>query len=203
MKIGDRIKQLRRSKGMSQQELADKTGLSKMTIYHIEKGNKQPTAETLSKIANALDVSMDFLMGVEDKNNNNLPQNAIPAKFIPIVGKVSAGNGILADENIINYLPVPQNKDVDFGLIVEGDSMEPAYNNGDYALVRKQNVLENGDIGVFIINGDDGIIKRFYQFENSIQLVSLNPKYEPIVIPKEKWEEFRIVGKVIGKVVWE
>ncbi|WP_129408047.1 LexA family protein [Marinitoga lauensis] len=202
--LKDRLKRLRQELGLTQEELAKKLNITRKSISAYETGRATPSPEMLKVIAEFFNVTTDYLLGIkEGKSKDNLPPNVIPAKFIPIVGSVSAGNGIFADENIINYLPVPQNKDVDFGLIVVGDSMEPAYNNGDYALVRKQNVLENGDIGVFIINGDDGIIKKFYQFENSINLISLNPKYEPIVIPKEKWEELIIVGKVIGKVVWE
>lgn len=63
MSVGERIKQLRKLKKITQQELANKAGLSNMTIYHIEKGNKQPSADTLAKIADVLNVSVDFLMG--------------------------------------------------------------------------------------------------------------------------------------------
>ncbi|AJW76948.1 repressor [Marinitoga sp. 1197] len=200
--LKDRLKKLRQDKGLTQEELAKKLNITRKSISAYETGRATPSPEMLKVIAEFFNVTTDYLLGI-DEDKNKFPSNAIPAKFIPVVGKVSAGNGILADENILNYLPVPQNKDVDFGLIVEGDSMEPAYNNGDYALIRKQTSLDNGDIGVFIINGNDGIIKKFYQFDNSIHLVSLNTKYEPIVIPKEEWDEFIIVGKVVGKIVWE
>ncbi len=123
---------------------------------------------------------------------------------IPIVGKVAAGEPILAVENIEGTLAVDRSfvsSDGDnvFALTVQGDSMEDiGIFDGDYVLTRQQESADKGDIVVAIV-GEEATVKRYQPEKFLIRLLSENrkKKYEPIVVNKNS-RGFRIAGKVIG-----
>ncbi len=119
---------------------------------------------------------------------------------IPIVGRVKAGEPILAIENIEGYINLDRSlvssKDV-FLLRVQGDSMIDAHiQDGDFALVKPQPNAENGEIVVVLIE-DEATIKRIFQKRDLIRLEPANPKMEPIVIRKGE-KKVTLVGKVVG-----
>lgn len=116
---------------------------------------------------------------------------------VPVVGKVTAGQPILAVENIEDTFPVPAhfvgNKET-FMLRVKGDSMiEAGIIDGDFVLVSKQNTANNGDIIVALIN-DEATVKTFYKEKNHVRLQPENKFYDPIIVR----DDFSILGKVIG-----
>ncbi|NLP47025.1 MAG: transcriptional repressor LexA [Epulopiscium sp.] len=115
---------------------------------------------------------------------------------IPIIGKVTAGEPILAIENIEDYFPLPVeyvNNDTVYMLRVQGDSMiEAGIYDRDQILVRKQQTAENGDIVVALIE-DSVTVKRFFKESNCIRLQPENPAMNPIIV-----QEVNILGKVIG-----
>lgn len=115
---------------------------------------------------------------------------------VPVVGKVTAGQPILAVENIEDTFPVPldyvDNSDV-FMLSVKGDSMINAgILDNDYVLVRQQQHAKNGDIVVALIE-DEATIKTFYKENNCIRLQPQNSLMKPIIV-----YDVKILGKVIG-----
>jgi repressor LexA len=119
---------------------------------------------------------------------------------VPIVGRVQAGEPILAVENIEGYISldrsIASSEDV-FLLRVQGDSMIDAHiQDGDFALVKPQPNAENGEIIVALIE-DEATIKRIFKKRDLIRLEPANPKMEPIVIKKGE-KKVTIVGKVIG-----
>lgn len=119
---------------------------------------------------------------------------------IPIVGRVRAGEPILAIENIEGYFNLDRSlvssKDV-FLLRVQGDSMIDAHiQDGDFALVKPQSNAENGEIVVALIE-DEATIKRIFTERDLIRLEPANPDMEPIVVKKGE-KNITIVGKVIG-----
>jgi len=116
---------------------------------------------------------------------------------IPIVGRVTAGQPILAVENIEDTFPLPvdfvQNSDA-FMLKVQGDSMiEAGILDRDFILVKQQKTAINGDIIVALI-GDEATVKTFYKEKDYIRLQPENKYLEPIIVK----EDFSILGKVIG-----
>jgi phage repressor protein C with HTH and peptisase S24 domain len=126
------------------------------------------------------------------------------AKIIPFERKlplyeepVSAGVGnfLTGDcfETITVGSEVPAN--ADFGVRVSGNSMEPRFINGQIVFVHQQNLLENGEIGIFLLDGE-AYIKKLQNDENGRFLISLNKDYEPLLI--EEHSEFSVLGKVIG-----
>jgi repressor LexA len=119
---------------------------------------------------------------------------------IPIIGRVQAGEPILAIENIEGYINLDRNlvssSDV-FLLRVQGDSMIDAHiQDGDFALVKPQPNAENGEIVVALIE-DEATIKRIFQKRNLIRLEPANPRMEPIIVKKGE-KKVTIVGKVVG-----
>jgi repressor LexA len=119
---------------------------------------------------------------------------------IPIIGRVQAGEPILAVENIEGYIHLDRSLvssgDV-FLLRVQGDSMIDAHiQDGDFALVKPQPFAENGEIVVALIE-DEATIKRIFQKRDLIQLEPANPKMEPIIVKKDE-KKVTIVGKVVG-----
>lgn len=124
----------------------------------------------------------------------------LPNVSLPIVGRVTAGEPILAIENIEGYISFDRNlvssEDV-FLLRVKGDSMIEAHiQDGDFALVKPQKDAENGEIIVALID-DEATIKRIFKKRDWIHLEPANPAMEPIVI-KKGGKKVTIVGKVIG-----
>ena len=125
---------------------------------------------------------------------------AVPTFPIPIVGRVRAGEPILAIENIEGYINLDRSfassGDV-FLLRVQGDSMIDAHiQDGDFALVKPQPNAENGEIVVALIE-DEATIKRIFKKRDLIRLEPANPNMEPIVVKKGE-KKLTIVGKVIG-----
>lgn len=115
---------------------------------------------------------------------------------LPVIGKVTAGQPILAQENIEDVFPIPVDfigNDTSFMLIVKGDSMINAgILNGDYVIVRQQSYANNGDIVVALID-DEATVKRFFKEKNFFRLQPENQCYDPIVV-----SELSILGKVTG-----
>lgn len=119
---------------------------------------------------------------------------------LPIVGRVAAGQPVLAEENIEgNYMVdsnMFNNKNGCFGLKVRGDSMINAgIFDDDLVIISPQQDVSNGDIVVALLR-DEATMKRFFRKENKVTLVPENEKYSPIEV--ENLEEFSIVGKVVG-----
>lgn len=117
---------------------------------------------------------------------------------VPIVGKVTAGQPILAVENIEDTFPLPvdflHNSDV-FMLTVSGESMINAgIFDGDYVIVKQQSTAVNGDKVVALI-GDEATVKTFYKEPNHIRLQPENPNMDPIIV-----RDVVILGKVIGVI---
>lgn len=125
---------------------------------------------------------------------------------IPVLGKIAAGQPILAEQYIEGYLPIDpgiygmKTPDDYFYLLVSGESMNLKIHNGDYALIHKQDYAKDGDIVVAIINGDDEATLKKYKRIND-DTVALEPMstfpMEPIYINLRK-TNFKIIGKAIG-----
>ena len=119
---------------------------------------------------------------------------------VPIVGRVRAGEPILAIENIEGYINLDRSLvssgDI-FLLRVQGDSMIEAHiQDGDFALVKPQPNAENGEIVVALIE-DEATIKRIFMKRDLIRLEPANPRMEPIIVKKGE-KKITIVGKVVG-----
>jgi repressor LexA len=125
-------------------------------------------------------------------------QDLRPRRPLPVVGRVAAGQPILADENIEEYIDVPaflRRDDADFVLRVRGDSMTGAgIFNDDFVVVHSQEQAQNGEIVVALV-GDEATTKRFYSEGRTVRLQPENELYEPIIVNAD---EVQLVGRVVG-----
>lgn len=121
-----------------------------------------------------------------------------PDGGLPIVGQVAAGSPILADENVEDYVEVPEiagGSEGDFLLRVTGDSMiDAGIHDGDHVAVRRQETARDGEIVVALVGEDaEATVKRFFREADHIRLQPENPALEPIVS-----REVVVLGKVVG-----
>jgi repressor LexA len=202
--IGERIKSLRKSKGIFQKDLAEKLEVRQSTVAMWETNKREPDAETIAKIADALGVTTDMLLrenGVSvtlsEPNAQLLPSEYI--RMIPCFESVSAGFGADAQNRVVEYIPlfiVSESEAAEtICITVRGDSMHPRIEDGDIVQVHKQDTAETGDI-VVILDGDEAFVKRFIHGKNGVILESFNPAYPPMKFTKEESNRLRIVGVV-------
>lgn len=176
----------------------DETNNSKETFQY------SPFEQSLIKKYRALDEhgkkAVDFIIEhelaryeIKQAKQQNSCARETPIRQLPLYDlPASAGTGVFLDSN--NYEMIDAGPEVssqaNFAVTINGNSMEPKINDGDIVWVKQQPYLEEGQIGVFILNGE-GYCKKY--FKN--KLVSLNPVYEDILI--NEYDELRIVGEVL------
>lgn len=123
-----------------------------------------------------------------------------PTHRIPILGRISAGLPLYAEENIEGYTYTDLNGGAEyFALRVEGDSMTAVrIFDGDVLIVRRQDIVENGEIAVVMVNGDEATVKRFYRTGTTVTLMpqSTNPIHQPQIYDTKN-TSIRIVGRVV------
>lgn len=111
---------------------------------------------------------------------------------------VSAGYGNILIDNNIPYNEInTSNRKADYALKISGDSMNPEFSNGDIVLIKKQDTIYSGQIGVFLYDGEIRC-KKYLKNKNKISLISLNSKYQPITISSNR--QFKILGVVLGVI---
>lgn len=131
-------------------------------------------------------------------------QNADPFRSIPVLGRVAAGVPITAIENQEGNLLLDsalfKTKDEHFALKVKGDSMiEDGIFDGDFVIVCPNNEAKHDEIIVAMLQ-DEVTVKRFFNKAGQIQLIPGNKAYNPI--PIKNFEDFSIIGKVVGVMRW-
>lgn len=140
--------------------------------------------------------AIEVLDGNNNSNVSGLNQEIIN---LPLVGQITAGEPILAQENIEEYIPLPSNLikgSNNFVLKVKGDSMINAgILNNDYIIVDKKNTASNSQIVIALINGETSTVKRFYKENNFVRLQPENDFMEPIILEANSVE---IIGVVTG-----
>lgn len=215
--LGDKIRKIRTQNKISLNKLSKITGISLGYLSDLENNKAvNPSVEKLDLIAKALNVSIDSFfkndiekwdatitnqvkeeVAIYDSINKN-KSNVIN---LPIVGSVRAGEPILATDNIEGYLPTLKsflNSDMDyFYLRVQGDSMNQEFDNGSLLLIEKTSYVDNGSIGVVLIDGMEATVKKVIQNNNMITLIPMsnNPIYVPQMYDIIK-DEIQIVGRV-------
>ena len=197
--FAEKLKKMRKEKGISQKDLAENLNMSPSTIANSETGARVPDLNRLKDIADFFNISVDYLVSNKENNESNISNNVKYIKefeMIPILGCIRAGVPVMSKENIIDYKKVPAEEVKNgqyFYLEVKGESMSGArIHEGDLLLVKKQPDVNNGDIAVVMIE-DEQTVKRVYKSNSELILEPENPKFEPIVVKKK---EVYIIGKV-------
>ena len=182
-------------------------GIRQSVLSDLKVGRtKKLSTETFSKIANYFNVSIDDLLGRPVSNSNSvLPKGAEHIDLgafhrIPILGRISAGLPLYAEQHIEGYTLTDLNGGAEyFALRVSGDSMNAArIQEGDVLIVRRQDQVENGEVAVVMVGGEDATVKRFYADGDTVTLMpqSINPAHRPQSYDPAK-TSIRVIGKVI------
>lgn len=130
----------------------------------------------------------------------SLVQTSGPLRTIPLYGAIPAGSPLLVEEDIENYVTLPEEwtkGEVVFLLRVRGESMSPFIFPGDQVIVRRQPRIPEGAIGVFRLD-NEVTLKRFYQKKDQVILKGDNPEIEPLIIKRQDLSSFAVLGRVIG-----
>lgn len=185
---------LREGKGLSPTQLADRLSLGKSTISEWESGNKLARAGNLEKLSAFFGVPKSAFYAENDDRYLSYEKSL----RLPIVGRISCGNGAIAYEDIEGHEPTPQawlNGGEYFYLRAKGDSMSGAgINDGALLLIRKQPDVEDGEIAAVLV-GDEAFLKKVYKTDNKLVLQSENPKY-PVIICDPREQQCLIIGRL-------
>ncbi len=153
---------------------------------------------TSRKLCNYFNISLDELLDDEVELEDFRILNDSTKQVFPLLGTVKAGYNYLAEENFIGYIcldrfvPDPENY---FALKVTGDSMQPILHDNDIVIIHQQNDVENGQIGIVLIDGEEATVKKIVKYDDHIDLIAFNSYYPPRRL--DNTCNFKIVGKVI------
>lgn len=213
MTLGDIIKEYREAHKLSMDAFSEKSGISKAYISLLEK-NKHPktgkpiapSIQCIKQAADGMGIDFDILFKKIDGNvvlnTESKPRTLKKGVTINVLGRVAAGIPIDAIEDVIDTEEISEEMAATgefFGLQIHGNSMEPRICEGDVVIVRQQNDAESGEIVIATVNGTDATCKRLRKYRDGIELISLNPSYDPMFYSNEDIasKPVRIIGKVV------
>ena len=215
MPISENIKTLRRRYGLTQQELGEIAGVSGKAVSTWELGVKEPRMGAIQRIADHFGISKSSIIedgGMElptyvqsadtptppeDRYDNIFP---ITTKRVPFLGSIACGEPVFANEEHELYVEVGTNVHADFCLQAAGDSMIGArIHDGDIVFIRKQDMVDNGEIAAVIIE-DEATLKRvnYYPDKNLLILHAENPSYKDLIYTDAELDQIIILGKAVA-----
>lgn len=217
--VGAKIKEFRVRRGMTQQDLAELMGTTKQTIGRYENGNRGVDQDKIFKLAEIFNCSIDDFFpttgsaeslmnlynGLSQPRQSKVysftrqqffeQQNSIPERSTYLYGAVSAGTGEWLEDEHKNKIEVPKDTPVhDFALTVNGDSMEPMFQNGEIIFIKRTNDARHGQVVVVSLNGE-AYVKKLYKTDKEVRLISLNSKYEDIYLREN--DDINLIGTVV------
>jgi len=205
----NRIKQLRISRGLRVDDVASGVSLTGSYLRKLENGNRRLNIEHLFALAAYFNVSLDYLTGKDDRleifpEGRLMSIDGNTIAMLPVYGEIAAGIPMTAIPEDGEYAPFDTKLcsinghalSEYFYLRVKGDSMEPTILNGDIVTVRRQSVVENGEVAVILCNSENATCKRITIAKGSVILNSDNKIYNPMVYDAD---DCLIIGKVVGR----
>ena len=211
MAFNDKIKKLRLSRGLTQADVAKgiilprykKIGPSAVGMY--EQGRRKPSFEVLEAFADFFNVDLNTLSdSFTSANQQNINLNfSNKSVRIPVLGYVVAGVPISAVQDILGYEEISKDLSLTgefFALRIKGSSMEPQFFEGDIVIVRQQSDVDDNDIAIVLVNGDEATVKQIKKSDAGITLIGFNVTvYPPRFYSNKDIEELPV--SIIGKVV--
>lgn len=207
--IGDRMRLRRKELGLSAEKVAERLGVSPATVYRYEKGDiEKLPGDILPTLSEILQTTPAYLMGWDE----SVSASAIPPGFEPLpkmvkrplVGSIACGEPITAEENIEDYVDVPENVQCDFCLRCKGDSMiDAGIHDGDVVYIHITPQVENGQIAAVRIDGE-ATLKRVFWDESSqtLTLLAENRNFAPLVYTGPILETVHVEGRAVGYTHW-
>ncbi len=210
MAFNDKIKNLRLARNLTQADVAkgislpNNKKLSTSAIGMYEQGRRKPSFEVLEAFADFFNVDLNSLSDNYKSQSSDISINFQPKGVqIPVLGYVIAGVPISAVEDILGYEEIPK-KLADtgdfFALRIKGASMEPQFFDGDTVIVRQQSDVDDNDIAIVLVNGDEATVKQIKKSDAGITLIGFNVSvYPPHFYSNNDIESLPV--SIIGKVV--
>lgn len=192
--FSENLRYLRKQAQHSQEYLAKQLNYKSFTtIQKWEDGTSKPSYAVIAKIASIYNVSVNDMMEKD---------LTIQIPTVPILGTVRGGEPIYAQQQIQGYEPVEPQETTNgeyFYLEVVGDSMkDDRILPGDILYVRKQNTLNNGEIGIVLVD-DEATVKRVYFKNNTLILQPSNDNYQPLIFDEQQLQQHQV--QILGKVI--
>lgn len=209
----NRMQLLREEKGLNMKEAAAQLQLPYTTYRNYEQGLREPNSETLVQIANFYNTSVDYLIGRSQSRKvqpHNSTASPIPPGFEPLpkmvkrplIGNIACGDPITAEQNIEDYIDVPEDVRCDFCLRCKGESMIGAgIHDNDVVYIRIQPEVENGEIAAVRV-GEEATLKRVYYNGTTLTLMPDNAAFAPMVYTGSQLDDVHIEGKAVGFTHW-
>lgn len=185
---------LMKQRNVKAADLSRMTGISKARISQYTNGIYTPKTDAIIKLARALGVDEATLIGTGGAIT------PLPYKKLPVIGEISCGYPVFANEEDGGTVVTDRDIDADFCLIAKGDSMKDArILSGDIVFIKKCDMVNNGEIAAVIL-GDEATLKRVYYYPDVAQIMLMpeNPKYHPIIYTGEDLERVRILGRAVA-----
>ncbi len=193
--FGNRIRTLREENNMTQAELANYLGISPKAVSFYELNQREPSRDILLKLSRKFNVPIDYIL-----DNKVAP---LKKGRVPILGKVVAGVPLEAVEDILGYEEIPgelARTGEFFALKVRGDSMSPGICDGDIVIVKKQDTVEDKEVAIALVNGDEATIKEVQFHKNGLTLVGWNiVAFSPRFFTAKEIADLPVT--ILGKVV--
>lgn len=184
----------------TQLEIAKSIGVSPQTFNTWCKGIAIPRMGKVQALADYFNINKSDL--IEDKKLNIDTVPIESGYIIPVLGRVAAGYGKEAVEEVIGQIeisPAMAAKGDYFGLLIKGDSMIPTLYDGDTVIVERTDDAESGDLVIALVNGSDATCKRLQKYAEGIALIPQNPVYEPMRFTESEIDTTPV--KILGKVI--
>lgn len=211
--IGEKIRDLRKSKNMTLEELGNKVGVGKSTVRKWETGQiANMRRDKIQKLADALSVPVWELMGWEspqtaakdvEQSLKNSISNIRRITKIPLLGSAPCGKPNLTfdDYRYAEFIDFShyKHKDEYYALRATGDSMYPKIEDGDIMIVHYQQDVENGQVAIVRVNGDEATCKKIRKYKHGIELIPINTNYDRIFYTSEEVKNLPV--EIIGRVV--
>ena len=196
IRLGNFIKSKREYLKLTQQDVADYVGISKSAVSRWESGDIGSMGiEKVPRLSDVLQISPLELINLDKSFSKGRVPNNSNTNPIPLVGTVAAGLPILAEENIEDYFNLDSRIKADFALRIKGDSMiDAGIYQDDIVFIRKQDCLENGEIGAILIE-NEATLKKFYKDNNTVILQAENDNYKPMIYTDGN---LKILGKLVA-----
>lgn len=184
----------------TQLEIAKSIGVSPQTFNTWCKGIAIPRMGKVQALADYFNINKSDL--IEDKKLNIDTVPIESGYTIPVLGRVAAGYGKEAVEEVIGQIeisPALAAKGDYFGLLIKGDSMIPTLYDGDTVIVQRVDDAESGDLVIALVNGHDATCKRLQKYAEGIALIPQNPVYEPMRFTESEIDTTPV--KILGKII--
>ena len=196
--ISSNLNSLLAKSGRKKSDITSQCKIPASTLTGYFAGTRLPTAENVKALAEFFHVKPEEI----DPRLNPAPSNVIPINRtelhrIPVIGTISCGDPIDAEENIVDYINVPEPIPTDaFALVCEGSSMEPSIVDGDKVVIEPTPDVEDGQVAAVLVDDQTkATLKRIKHIGNSIWLMPDNRDYDPIVLDAQH------PGRIIGKAI--